>query len=166
MSLAGHSWVFVVIPVSCHGGRLSFVGGWSKWEVVVACAHFVLLFMGARDGGSLFFMCGHAHFLSLFVGGWSEHSSSLVGFRGLGGFVCGQPGFCLDGGQFMSFMGSRARFVWWVVMVHGLLGWTSHVVSGSAVVVRGWSHSPRIVVETCCSSSFELRVISSLSLSM
>jgi len=54
----------------------------------------------------------------------------------MGGFVCGQPGFCLDGGRLVSFVGSRAHFVWWVVMVHGLLGWTSHVVSGSAVVVR------------------------------
>jgi len=68
----------------------------------------------------------------------------------MGGFVCGQPGFCLDGGQFVSFVGSRAHFVWWVVMVHGLLGWTSHVVSGSAVVVHGWLHSPRIVVGDGC----------------
>ena len=38
------------------------------------------------------------------------------------------------------------------------IGVESHVVSGSAVVVRGWSHSPRIVVgDGCgwvCSSSF------------
>jgi len=60
----------------------------------------------------------------------------------MGGFVCGQPGFCLDGGQFVLFVGSRACFVWWVVMVHGLLGWTSHVISGS--------HSPRIVVGDGC----------------
>ena len=76
----------------------------------------------------------------------------------MGGFICGLPGLCLDGGQFMSFVGGHACFVWWVVMVHGLLGWTSHVVSGSAVVIHGWSHSPRIMVgDGCgwvCSSSF------------
>jgi len=127
---------FVVIPVSCRGGRSSFVGGWSKWAVVVAHAHFVLLFVGARDGGSLFFVCGRARFLLLFVGGWSERSLSLVGFHGLWvvSFVGGQG--------FVLMVGSHARFVWWVVMVHGLLGWTSHVVSGS--------HSPCIVVGDGC----------------
>ena len=76
----------------------------------------------------------------------------------MGGFVCGWPGFCLDGGQFMSFVGGRAHFVWWVVVVHGLLGWMSHIVSGSAVVVHGWLYSFCIVVgDGCgwvCSSSF------------
>jgi hypothetical protein len=37
----------------------------------------------------------------------------------MGGFVCGRPGFCLDGGRFVPFVGGRARFVWWVVVVHG-----------------------------------------------
>ena len=57
-----YSWV--VIPISCHGGWSSFVGGWSKWAVVVIYVCFVLLFLGARDGRSVFFMCGHAHFMS------------------------------------------------------------------------------------------------------
>jgi hypothetical protein len=68
----------------------------------------------------------------------------------MGGFVCGRPGFCLDGGRFVPFVGGRARFVWWVVVVHGLLGWTTHVVSGSAVVVRGWSYPFRTVVGGGC----------------
>ena len=51
--------LWVIIPVLCCGGSLSFVGGCSKWAVVVICAHFVLLFMGVRDGYSSFFMCGH-----------------------------------------------------------------------------------------------------------
>ena len=68
----------------------------------------------------------------------------------MGGFICGWPGFCLDGGQFVSFVGGCACFVWWVVMVHGLLGWTSHIASGSAMVVCGWSYSLRIMVGDGC----------------
>ena len=67
--------LWVVIPVSCCGGQSLFVGGWSKWAVVIVHAHFVLLFMGMRDGGSLFFMCGRAHFLSwwaVIICGWLE----------------------------------------------------------------------------------------------
>ena len=51
--------------------------------------------------------------------------------------ICGQLVICLDGGWFVLFMGGRACFVLWVFMVHGSLGWMSHVVSGSAVVVHG-----------------------------
>jgi hypothetical protein len=90
---------------------------------------------------------------SSFVGGWSERSSSLVDFRGLWvvSFVGGQ-GFAL-------MVGGSCR-LWAVVpvlcggwswfMVHGLLGWTTHVVSGSAVVVRGWSYPFRTVVGGGC----------------
>jgi len=87
------------------------------------------------------------------VGGWSGCSLLLVGFCRLWAVVlcvivviCGQLGICLDGGQFMSFMGSCAHFVWWVVMVCGSLGWTSHIVSGSAVVVHGQSYSFHVLV--------------------
>jgi hypothetical protein len=60
--------------------------------------------------------------------------------------VCGQPAFVLICERFVSFMGGRARFVWWVVVVRGSLGWTSQVVSGLAGVVRGRSYSFRVVV--------------------
>ena len=46
----------------------------------------------------------------------------------------------------MSFVGGHARFVWWVVMVCGSLGFTSHVVSGLAVVVHGQSYSFCVMV--------------------
>ena len=64
-----------------------------------------------------------------FVGGWSGCSSSLLGFCGLWVVVlciivviCGRLGICLDGGQFMLFVGGHAHFVWWVVVVCGSLG--------------------------------------------
>jgi len=86
------------------------------WAVVVARAHFVLLFVGARDGGSLFFMCGRARFLLLFVGGWSERSSSLVGFCGLWvvSFVGGQG--------FVLMVGGSCRL--WAVMPVLCGGWS------------------------------------------
>jgi hypothetical protein len=66
----------VLRACSCRrGGRSLFVGGWSKWAVVVIRTCFVLLFVGARDGGSLFFVCGRARFLSwwaVVVCGWLE----------------------------------------------------------------------------------------------
>jgi len=72
---------------------LSFVGGWSKWAVAVVCAHFVLLFVGARDGGSSFFMCGRACFLSwwavVVVCGWLEWALLVAGGRGCFVRPCG-----------------------------------------------------------------------------
>jgi len=144
---------FVVIPVSCHGGQLSFVGGWSKWAVVVTRAHFVLLFVGARDGGSLFFMCGRARFLSLFVGGWSERSLSLVGFHGLWvvSFVGGQGFVLMVGGScrswavvpvlcggwswFMGYWGGHPTSL--VGQLWLFVGGCTHLVSWWAMVVGG-----------------------------
>jgi hypothetical protein len=65
--------------------------------------------------------------------------------------VCGQPAFVLICGErFVSFMGGRARFVWWVVVVRGSLGWTSQVVSGLAGVV--------VVLISCCGGGFCLDI--------
>ena len=132
---------------------LSFVGGWSKWAVAVVCAHFVLLFVGARDGGSLFFMCGRARFLSLFVGGWSERSLSLVGFHGLWvvSFVGGQG--------FVLMVGGSCRL--WAVMPVLCGGWSwfmgywgghpMSLVGQLWLFVGGHTH---LVSWWVCSSSF------------
>jgi len=139
---------FVVIPVSCRGGRSLFVGGWSKWAVVVARAHFVLLFVGVRDGGSLFFVCGHARFLSLFVGGWSEHSSSLVGFRGLWvvsfvgsqGFVLMVGGSCCSWAVVPVLCGGWSWFMgYWGGHPTLLVGWLWLFVGGRTHLVLWWA---------------------------
>ena len=82
--------LWVIIPVLCCGGSLSFVGGCSKWAVVT-CAHFVLLFMGVRDGHSSFFMCGHHLWVigAVFCGFWNHMWLNHTNWQNLGTCVMG-----------------------------------------------------------------------------
>ena len=173
---------------SFRGFAVVIIHGWSspfsvmegghhllEWALLIAgglavgrCHHlslFCAVVHGCEGWVLLVFRVWLCPFLVVVGSGWSGCSSSLVAFCGLWVVVlcvivviCGQLGFCLDGGQFMLFVGGHAHFVWWVVMVCGSLGWTSHIVSRSAVVVRGQSYSFCVVVGAgrgwVCSSSF------------
>ena len=151
MSLAGHSWA--VVHILCDGWWLFINGLGGHSSSFGGCEGAVVIVHGQS---SLF------HFVE---GGWSGCSLLLVGFCGLWAdvlcvivVICGWPGICLDGGQFVLFVGGHACSVWWVVVVCGSLGWTSHIVSGSAVVVCGWSYSFHVMVGSghgwVCSLSF------------
>jgi len=97
--------LLLFVPILCHCSRVQGMGA----------PHFSCAVMPISCCGGQW----------SFVGGWSGCSLSLVGFCGLWVVVlcvivviCGQLGFCLDGGWFVSFVGTGWSCLFCVVGGH------------------------------------------------
>ena len=132
-----------VMPVSCHGGRSSLVGGWSgcSSSLVGFCGLWVVVC------ASLWLFVGSQGFV-LMVGGsccsWAVVPILCGGWLWFMGYCGGHPMLLVA--QLWLFMGSHTHFVlWWAVVMGGCAPRHSWILTGGSC-----GHSWAVVPVSCC----------------